>query len=110
MKKEKLPEYYTKQDMVDLLTVSNKAVERAIVVLYTYQTADEKAVGETNEYNNVGFNGFDGGILSSFAEQINRGRKLSEKQMTIAKKKIFKYAQQLANISNEKWRKENGIA
>jgi hypothetical protein len=110
IKKEKLPEHYTKQDIIDLLTVNTRAIERAIVVLYTYQTQDEKTAGETREYNNVGFNRLDSGILSSFAEQINRGRRLTPKQLEIAKKKIFKYAGQLTNISNEKWRKENGIA
>lgn len=108
--KKKIVIKYTKEDMKMLLESRNDAVTRAIVVLYTYQTKAEQQTGETIQYNRVGFNGTDGGILSSFAEQLNKGRKLSEKQMTIAKKKILKYAGQLAKISNEKWRKENGIA
>lgn len=73
--------------------------ERAIVVLYQYQTTDEKESGETHELNNVGFSGADSYILSSFAEQINNGWHLSEKQLKIAFKKMPKYSKQLYNIS-----------
>lgn len=102
-------EKYSKEDMKVLLEKRNDAVIRAIIVLYTFQTKAEQEIGETTQHNGVGFNGTDGGILSSFAEQLNKGRKLSEKQMIIAKKKIVKYAGQLAKIANEKWKIEQGL-
>ena len=78
----------------------------AVVTLYRKQTREEQNTRNTGEYNGVGFNKFDAEILSSFAEQIirnkRRGRKylLSVKQMEIARKRIRKYAKQLAKIAN----------
>lgn len=76
--------------------------ERAIVALFERQTADEQAVSATRENNKIGFNGVDAEILSSFAKQVLWGRKLSEKQLAIAFKKLPKYAKQLATIAEEK--------
>lgn len=71
---------------------------KALVKLYTYQTADEQSVGHTKEDNNVGFSGVDSEILSSFAVQINRGRNLSVKQMAIVFKRMPRYWRQIASF------------
>ena len=42
-----------------------------------------------------GFNGTDANILSSFAEQLLKGRTLSAKQLAIAFKKLPKYSRQV---------------
>lgn len=68
---------------------------RAITVLYAFQTADEQVSGSTKEHNGAGFNGTDAFILSSFAEQIAKGWKLSQKQLAIAFKKLPKYSRQI---------------
>ena len=68
--------------------------------IYEYQTAEEQSRGDTCMYNGVGFTGVDGEILSSFAEQVNRGRTLSHKQLGILFKKMPKYARQLMNIAD----------
>mgnify|MGYP003352452737 FL=1 len=68
---------------------------RAIVKLWQRQTADEQATQSTGQDNGVGFNGTDAFILSSFAEQINKGRTLSPKQLAIAFKKLPKYSKQI---------------
>ena len=68
---------------------------RALVRIYSNQTAEEQNIGNTVVYNGVGFNGTDGHILSSFAEQYQRRNSLSPKQMTILRTKIVKYAKQL---------------
>lgn len=75
---------------------------RAITVLYARQTASEKEVGVTREDNGVGFNGSDSRILSSFAQQIAAGRRLSEKQLAIAFERLPKYARQLHRIAYPK--------
>lgn len=75
---------------------------RALMKIYDLQTEDEQVSGYTHNWNCVGFNGIDSEILSSFAEQINKGRTLSEKQMKIVFKKMPKYAKQLMNIADEK--------
>lgn len=68
---------------------------RAIVKLWQRQTADEQITQSTGQDNGVGFNGTDAFILSSFAEQINKGRTLSPKQLAIAFKKLPKYSRQI---------------
>jgi hypothetical protein len=75
---------------------SNPAwASKAIVKLYECQTADEQNSQITKEDNGVGFNGTDANILSSFAEQILKGRTLSAKQLAIAFKKLPKYSRQV---------------
>lgn len=93
---------YTKQHIRNLLENNDKAVHKAIVVLYSRQTAAEQTSMSTREHNGVGFNATDAELLSSFAEQIKKGRSLSVKQMEWARKKIMKYSGQLANIANER--------
>lgn len=76
-----------------------KWAARAIVALYTFQTDSEKYMRQTLKNNNVGFNGIDAELLSSFAEQILAGRILSEKQVKIAFRKLGKYSKQLHRIA-----------
>lgn len=86
-----------------LLERDADAVERSILKLYEYQTAAEREAGVTAEDNGVGFSGADAELLSSFAEQIKAGRKLSRReggQLAWARKKMLKYARQLAGIAN----------
>ena len=68
---------------------------RAITVLYGFQTADEQEAGSTKEHNGAGFNGTDAFILSSFAQQVAKGRTLSAKQLAIAFRKLPKYSRQV---------------
>ena len=68
---------------------------KAIVKLYECQTADEQASHNTYNVNGAGFNSTDANILSSFAEQIGRGRTLSPKQLQLAFKKLPKYSRQV---------------
>jgi len=93
---------WTKSKIVNLLANNDRAVERAIVVVYNNQEGDEQAMQSTHKANGVGFTAFDANILSSFAEQINKKRTLSSKQLEIARKtdkfgnmKIAKYWKQL---------------
>ena len=71
---------------------------KALVKVYTLQTLDEQATGQTSNLNGVGFNGIDSQILSSFAEQVNKGRNLSAKQMAIVFKKMPRYHKQVASF------------
>jgi len=78
---------------------------RCLMKLYQKQTTDEQDIGATVEYNNVGFNGVDSEILSSFARQVEQWKEdkkyptpLSPKQMALVKKKLPKYAGQLENM------------
>jgi methionine synthase I (cobalamin-dependent) len=81
---------------------------RAIEVIYSHQTEDEKMSDSTRHDNGIGFNGVDAEILSSFARQIaswkidNKGYNcpLSPKQLSIAFKKMPKYAGQIIRVSD----------
>lgn len=87
-------------------------VVRGLEAIYERQTADEKEAEATSHHNGVGFNGIDAAILSSFAKQVKAWkakpegarypRPLSEKQLALARKKMKKYAGQLARIAEER--------
>lgn len=91
---------YTKQMIREKLELSNVWVIRGLLAIYKYQTESEKVAGQTREDNEVGFNGVDSIIMSSFAQQWTTRGFLSPKQWTIARKKVMKYAGQLAKIAN----------
>ena len=74
---------------------------RAILKLYECQTMDEQVTGQTVNVNGVGFNGLDSVILSSFAEQLLKGRTLTAKQLAIAHKKLPKYGKQVMSFIPE---------
>lgn len=93
---------YTKEQIKTMLATRDIAVAKGVLAIFAYQTAVEQSAEATNQDNGVGFNGADAPILSSFAKQLLKGRTLSEKQMSIAKKKMAKYAGQLCKIANKK--------
>lgn len=90
---------YSVEEIRALVATDLRWMEQAIVALHNKQTADEQRVKYTRYLNSQGFNATDAEILSSFAEQIKRGRVLSEKQRAIAAKKLPKYARQLWKIA-----------
>lgn len=92
----------TKNEIKAKVSTDPRWVTRAIVAIYNYQTSHEQVAERTEEHNGVGFNGADAEILSSFAKQILTGRTLSQKQLTIAFKKMPKYAGQLERIAAQK--------
>jgi hypothetical protein len=73
---------------------------RALEVVYDNQTADEQATQSTRILNGVGFTGTDGEILSSFAKQYSKWKRLSEKQMAIVFKKMPKYWMQVLAVAD----------
>lgn len=100
---------WTKEKILDLLDKNDEAVTRAVVNIYKRQTPTEQHTKSTRNVNEMGFNKFDAELMSSFAEQIikwnntasPRFRKpLSQKQMSIARRKIKKYWRQLLEIAN----------
>ena len=84
----------TKQEVEDLLSTNDRAVERALVLLYHRQTRDEQASQSTTHRNGRGFTGCDAEIFSSFAQRIIGGRNLTEKQMAVCRK-VTKYGTRL---------------
>ena len=101
--KAKFADLTTKKDRVarlrEMLGTNAKWAIAGLSRIYANQTADEQDSGMTSEDNGIGFTGVDAEILSSFAEQVEKGRTLSPKQMTLLFKKMPKYAKQLEGVS-----------
>jgi hypothetical protein len=99
---------WTKERILEGIEQNDAWVWRGVEAIYERQTADEQNEGQTRYRNNIGFNGVDAEILTSFAIQIRRWKEgrssyrkpLSPKQTKLARRKIRKYAGQLARIAN----------
>lgn len=97
---------WDKSRITTLLLTNDKALHKAIIKIYERQTADEQAYGATLVYNNIGFNGVDAQIMSSFARQLMEKGFLSPKQKAIALKKMPKYWAQIKQLIEEKEAKQ----
>jgi hypothetical protein len=94
---------WTKERVQELLKVSDKAVARAILALYSRQTASEQAGEQTDVENGVGFNKIDAPFLSSIAKALPRyNNHMTERQLRTARKMLPKYWRQLCEIANER--------
>jgi hypothetical protein len=109
---------YSADEIRNKLQTSDKWLIRGLLAIYAKQTADERASENTKYENGVGFNGTDANILSSFAKQVlaweatpanerryptplslPRGDKPG--QMGLLRRKMLKYAGQLARIADQ---------
>lgn len=94
------PKKWTKEEIKFKLETENPWLLRGLLAIYDRQTADEKQSELTKHENGVGFGGADANILSSFARQYRSRGFLTGTQMILARKKMQKYAGQLAKIAN----------
>lgn len=74
---------------------------RALVVVYSRQTADEQVSQVTRYHNSEGFTGCDATFLSSLAQQYQNRGFLTEKQMSFLFRSMPKYARQLLRVCKE---------
>lgn len=93
---------WDKESLKDLLDRNDKAVYRAILLIYSFQTDEEKYMGTTKTVNGRGFSKFDVEVLSSFAMQLRRGQELTLKQMYVARPKIKKYVGQILQYMKDR--------
>ena len=93
---------WDKESIKKLIQTNDKAVYRALVLLYSFQTDEEKNTDKVKTVNGKGFNKLDAEILSSMARQVKSGRHLSDKQMYVARPKLMKYAGQILNYMKTK--------
>jgi len=98
----KNPNLWTKEEIKAQLATSDAWLLRGLMAIYNYQTSQEKSSMATTEDNGVGFNGVDAFILTKFAEDYKKYNRLSPKQMDLTRKKMLKYAGQLAKIARPK--------
>jgi hypothetical protein len=93
---------FTLEIVRENLSTSAGWVERALVVLLSRQTSDEQVTKTTSHKNGRGFGAFDAELLSSFGEQVQAGRHLSQKQLAIAFKRVPRYARQILEEIEER--------
>ena len=100
----------TKEMIANKIATDDRWLERGILAIFKFQTEHEKKVVGTCEFNGVGFNGVDGSFMTSIGLFIHKshyrynkpiGTILSPKQKYIARKKMAKYAGQLARIAKK---------
>lgn len=97
---------WKKEEIRKLFEENDKAVERGLVVVYSLQTAYEQAVHSTIEHNGVGFNANDAEFLTSLAQSVLQYGSLTPKQLKFGRKRMLKYAGQLAKVANGQIRVE----
>lgn len=97
---------WTKEEIKERLLSSDDWLYRGLMAIYNHQTDSEQAAMATSEDNGIGFNGVDAFILSKFAEDYKKYQRLTPKQLALTRKKMIKYAGQLAKIAKPKPQKE----
>lgn len=97
MKKNK----WNRENILQLMEMNEQAVVRGLIRIYERQTEDEKKMEQTHVDNGVGFTGADSKFMTILAKFYIQNGYLSFKQMEIVKKRMKKYAGQLAKIANE---------
>ncbi len=91
---------WTKAEIRAKLESDNVWLCRGLVAIFNKQTAEEQRDGRTEVDNGIGFNGADAELLTSYAMQYQERGFLTPKQITFTRKKMLKYAGQLAKIAN----------
>lgn len=85
-----------------LMKDSTSFLEKCIVVLYSQQEADEKAMLETNTDNGKGFNKSDANKLTRYAKKLiakkDSDYHLDEREFNDASERMQKYSKQLAKL------------
>ena len=88
-------EEYLKQ----LVKTNDKALYKAIVIIYNNQTEEEKVKQESVEDNNVGFTKWDAKELGNIARKIIGGEQLTSGEIAKSRNKMQKYWKQLMIVS-----------
>lgn len=86
---------WNKKSVQDLLGKSDEAVKRALVHLYNRQTDSEQAIEDTKFRNDIGFTAADAPRLTSIAKFYLSRKFLSPKQVSLVRRRIFKYWKQM---------------
>lgn len=95
------PKVYTREEIDGILRVSDRAVERGILRLYSLQTSSEQSSGETREANGVGFSGAYSRSGTYYAKWLNSGRNLTGKHLDKAREICLRHSRQLVDFANQ---------
>lgn len=89
-----------------LLKSDDRALARAIVLIYNNQTPEEKQTGKSIEDNQIGFTKWDAKELGTIAKKIKQKQPLTEAELAKSRNKMVKYWRQLMVISKAKMSKK----
>lgn len=92
----------TSNEIKAKILVDDRWLIRGLLAIFQFQTESEKSIEATTDHNDVGFNGVDGRILTSFAKFYQKRGFLSPKQLHLTRKKMLKYCGQLQKIAERK--------
>lgn len=88
-----------------LLQRNDKALTRALTLIYQNQTFEEQNTGILKEKNGRGFTRIDSEFLTSLAIKVKHSQELSPREWAILRNKMPKYWRQLMIISKENLQK-----
>jgi hypothetical protein len=91
---------HTRDSIRSLLEGSDKAVVRGFRVIHSLQTRGEREWGVTVEHNGVGWSGRDAELMSELYEKLVKYGSFTPKQLVLVRRKVLKYAGQLAKVAN----------
>lgn len=99
---------WTKETIQNLLMTNDRAVERALLVLFERQTSTEQLRGDTIVHNNQGFCSSDAGYMTDWAKEIAAGGHLTPRQLAFLRQKnrITKYHRQLLEAARAKMERQ----
>ena len=102
----------SKEEVIRLILENDRAVERALVVLFKRQTASERMTTTTRLWNNIGFTGADAHWGCINAKMVLAGKRLTPFQLACWRKRNVKGVPRLAKywaqLSEEAERKAQG--
>lgn len=90
----------------DLLKRNNKALFKAIILIYDQQTEEEKRTNTSVEGNKIGFSKIDAKELSRIARKLKREEPLTEGELAKSRNKMPKYWKQLMVIGKRNMQKQ----
>lgn len=85
--------------LTNLLKTNDRALLKAITIVYDFQTEEEKLKGAAIDENDRGFGKVDARDLGKMAEKIRANIPLTEGELARARNKMPKYWQQLMRVS-----------
>jgi hypothetical protein len=93
---------FNKAKIEAILRLNDKAIGRAMIVLYDRQTRDEKVVSDAKYTNKVGFSAAHAKRGSYYGRWCQSGRELTGHHLVKAREIALHYTQQLADEANAK--------
>lgn len=84
-----------------LVRTNDRALVRAILLVYANQTWAEQEAGESMEHNGVGFTQYDATSMSRIAEKLKAQQPLTDSELEHARWTMPKYWKQLMVVSKQ---------